>query len=243
MHIFDLSICQWSTVAVAESVERIWHAGVWHSSDQSLYIYAGEDKNIFLQNDLFKITWKSTASPAASPDSKTTTDVKKASESAGSGSGSGGGGGGGTWIWSRVEYAGGADAPFPPDRYAHTATYRASDDSMIVFGGYGGEMTVFNDCYQYSFAHRRWRQLNPSKPHAVPTGRHAHSAVCCSDGSTVLVCGGKAESMANLSDLYQMTVSDGGDQKWLTDPVKSIPLWSCPTCSMVGTTTPSHLVY
>jgi hypothetical protein len=163
--------------------------GVWRAADSALYIYAGEDKNIYLQNDMYRIAWTApassstttSASSATSASAPTSSSDGKAVSGSGSGSGSGGG-----WGWSRVAFA--ASGESPADRYAHTMVYRAADDTAVVFGGYGGEMTVFDDCHQFAFATRRWRPLSDAAAR-TPSARHAHAALLTADQRMlVLVC-------------------------------------------------------
>jgi len=44
----------------------------------------------------------------------------------------------------------GADGA-PGDRYGHTACYHAATDSLLAFGGYGGEMTTYDDLWRFDF--------------------------------------------------------------------------------------------
>ena len=39
----------------------------------------------------------------------------------------------------------------PADRFGHAATYHGPSDSMIVMGGYCGELNSTNDVFQFSF--------------------------------------------------------------------------------------------
>ena len=71
-----------------------------------MYIHAGEDKDIFLQSDLFCVT--------------------------------------GLQDWEKIPFS----EQTPPDRYGHTTI--ALDGTLVCFGGYGGEMTIYNDVFRFS---------------------------------------------------------------------------------------------
>jgi N-acetylneuraminic acid mutarotase len=185
-HALDLETATWRRVRLDGAVERIWHTAVRTSAGDVL-VFAGEDKDTYLQNSLFAVR--------------------------------------GGARWERVGARG--ESQPPTDRYGHGAVLRGRE--MLVFGGYGGEMTLFNDLFAFNVEAQQWIALAAAG--RAPQRRYGHSMCALPDGR-VFITGGKTLSMAGLADHVELV--DGGGAVVAAAPRVAAPAaeWDCEVCTL-----------
>ena len=91
----------------------------------------------------------------------------------------------------------------PPPLYLHSAVvYR---EEMYVFGGSVGRDSAA--MYRFTFATKRWEQLQPVPNSLWPSARYGHSA--CVHGDSMILVGGCSQSTSYYSDAYQFSFALG----------------------------------
>eukprot|EP00455_Lapot_gusevi_P043857 TRINITY_DN53_c0_g1_i6.p1 TRINITY_DN53_c0_g1~~TRINITY_DN53_c0_g1_i6.p1 ORF type:complete len:266 (+),score=106.28 TRINITY_DN53_c0_g1_i6:74-799(+) len=114
----------------------------------------------------------------------------------------------------------------PVDRYGHTAIMLNHNNTMLVYGGYAGEMNLLNDLNQYSFEHRKWRRIEFEG--AQPTPCDGQSAVWFNNG--LYVYGGRNLMMQRVGDLHRASLENDGE--WSEPAAEAVSVWACPVCTL-----------
>lgn len=87
----------------------------------------------------------------------------------------------------------------PQGRYVHCASFDERKNAMYVFGGYCGAYT--NDVFEYNFATRRWRQIQPRPGTPVPSLR---SGACSAIWRDHLYVFGGCDDTKYYSDVWRL---------------------------------------
>lgn len=95
----------------------------------------------------------------------------------------------------------------PCVRSSHSAV--AHGDQVLVFGGYDGDKTWFDDTWALDVERGLWRQLAPRGGTAPPPARCSHGAVM--NGREMVVFGGMGADSAHFNDV---AVFDVRSQRW-----------------------------
>jgi hypothetical protein len=102
----------------------------------------------------------------------------------------------------------------PPPRAGHTAVHVPAMDAILVFGGFGGGTTHFNDAWLMTFGGSQgpgWSQLLPSG--SPPAPREAHTAVYDQVRDRVVIRGGKDLSQV-YNDTWELLLDPSGGPVW-----------------------------
>jgi N-acetylneuraminic acid mutarotase len=110
----------------------------------------------------------------------------------------------GAGAWTDLAPSG--DRPAPRD--SHALVYDSSTARMILFGGWGGDITYFSDTWAYDPAVNVWTELDPAG--AVPAARAFHQMVSDSNTGRVILFGGARGDEDVLADT------------WTYDPVADV---------------------
>lgn len=128
------------------------------------------------------------------------------------------------------------ESPAPPDRYGHAFVAAPGGAAAVLFGGYGGEMSLLADAYRYSFRRREWSPLGGGNG---PSGRFGHTATLAGGGRLV-VHGGQNASMQKLSDTWVLELGDafGDDDAWAArgggGDAPPAEEWACGICTLLN---------
>ncbi|KAF8499838.1 hypothetical protein F5888DRAFT_1802298 [Russula emetica] len=106
-------------------------------------------------------------------------------------------------FWESYEPTPGNEKPLP--RSAHVSV--TTGDRIIIFGGYAGPHTRFNDTWSFNISIRKWTELQCTG--SVPCPRGGHAAALVDD--VMYVFGGRAIGGTNLGDLNALNLSA---QRW-----------------------------
>ena len=132
-------------------LDRIWHAACLCPDEgeaERLYILSGEDRNSFLQNDVYY---------TSIPESSSANENASLQE----------------LEWHATKKQGGSAGPSP--RFAHTVSRVGS--VLVQFGGMGGGLDlIFDDVWVYYTSSGAWRRMK-NKSLDGPSGRYAHTCV------------------------------------------------------------------
>jgi len=192
LHIFHIGSSTWRAVDVKHSVERIWHTSAvveTNESERSMVIFAGEDKDIYLQNDMFFVSLDEGSSSY-------------------------------TWTSSLA-----SSSSKPADRYGHAMVYHAPTQSLFVFGGYGGEMSLWNDLCCYHLPTHTWTKITAR---SKPSPRYGHS--CILYDNKLVVYGGKTMAMVNSDEVFVIDV-DSLSAAPAGDDDEVAANWTCGSCT------------
>jgi hypothetical protein len=102
-------------------------------------------------------------------------------------------------IWYTIHLSAAATDGVPPERRGHAATYVASTETVLIFGGMTGGMqgAPLDDVWELDLAARQWRSVQGAgKKRAEaegPGGRYDHTAVAA--GDQILIFGGACRSL------------------------------------------------
>ena len=98
----------------------------------------------------------------------------------------------------------------PPPRIGATAIYDAPRDRMIVYGGFDGAGSEYDDVWSLSFSGSpSWTQLSPAGTH--PLHRGDHTAIFDAPRNRMVVFGGysSAADPSPLADAWALSLSGG----------------------------------
>jgi hypothetical protein len=108
---FEIKTSTWK-ICSSRIPERIWASCCWTS--QGLFIFAGEDKDLYLRNELFLLKRENLVN--------------------------------GIYEFDQIH----ASGKIPSVRYGSAMAFIESMESLVLFGGYGGDSMMYNDLYRFS---------------------------------------------------------------------------------------------
>lgn len=113
----------------------------------------------------------------------------------------------------------------PPARDSHTAVYDSGSDTMIVFGGRGAGVLVFNDLWLLQHASATSLAWKTSTPAQI--GLLGHTAVYNAQAKEMTIYGGAVNSAGSSlsSQIFGVSHADGtnGQPQWVPLPSTGTP--------------------
>ncbi len=140
---------------------------------------------------------------------------------------------GGAPAWTQLSPTGSA----PITRVNHTAVYDAANNRMIIFGGYDGGNSSFNDVWVLSTANGlggtpAWTELNPNPDptYGLATGRYYHTAVYDPTNNRMTIFGGYSDYVGTMNDVWVLSNANGlgGTPAWTQLSPTPDPLYGLP---------------
>lgn len=108
-----------------------------------------------------------------------------------------------TETWSNI-----TPALSPQPRVFHSMIYDNKFDSIVLFGGIGGEIgmnaTIYNDTWIFNYSNRTWTEIFPSNH---PSRRLLHSMVYDQANEKTLLYGGTNEAV-DFFDVWEFNLAD-----------------------------------
>ena len=95
----------------------------------------------------------------------------------------------------------------PPARTGHSAVFDLENDRVIVFGGWNGDSTFYNDVRELDLGNGdgTWEKIDSGQG---PSGRAEHTAVLDVENSRMIIFGGWDGNM-RLNDIWELDWSTG----------------------------------
>lgn len=117
--------------------------------------------------------------------------------------------------WVNLDPAGAT----PASRDSQSMVYDSASGKVILFGGWGGDETYFDDTWAYDPATNVWTDLSPADP--VPSKRAFHQMVYDPDSGRVFLFGGARDEEEFLGDTW---VYDPAPNLWTElSPAGDVP--------------------
>ena len=125
-------------------------------------------------------------------------------------------------IWQKLEPS---VTSMPPKLRGHAAIFDDTNNRMITFGGWFGDLVNFptNDLYALNFtdlSDGAWNKLVPGTSEGLPDRRAEHSAIVDSENNRMVIFGGLGQEGdlvgddIYLNDTWELTLSQDGAVAW-----------------------------